>query len=93
MNHPKLILPALVGCIALGISAGCSPRDPRQNSNPHPQGALDQNQPPKSAPATSSPADAKTGTDSTGRPADASGGTTGSDAAKNPGDTPTTNRP
>ena len=91
--NPKLVLPVIAGCLALGISAGCSRTDPRENSNPHPQGALDKNQQPKSAPATPPPADAKTGTDSTGRPSDASGGTTGADAGKKSGDTAPAKQP
>jgi hypothetical protein len=70
---------------AVGLCMGCRRDDPRVNSNPPPQGAgathTNSTAKPDAQPAK---ADPKTvGTDSAGRPADASGGTTGADRDAN----------
>jgi hypothetical protein len=73
---------ACASVLAFSVPAltACHRHDPRDNANPHPQGALEKDKPASSGGVAPAPADPKTvGTDSTGRPGDASGGTTGAD--------------
>lgn len=77
ISHFMRSILIVVGAVSICGATGCSKNDPRQNSNPHPQAITDQNQPAANPPPTARPPDASTGTDSTGRPGDASGGSTG----------------
>lgn len=72
MKTSSFLVPALTCLLPL---AACSRGDPRQNSNPHPQGASEPSGRAAAPAAQPAKADEKAGLDSTGRPSDASGGT------------------
>lgn len=74
----KCLVPFL-GVLLLPTVA-CRPQDSRVNSNAHPQGATEKSEANQRPRATAPSATTTPGTDSTGRPADSSGGTTGAEA-------------
>jgi hypothetical protein len=71
-----------LGVLALALAGSACHRDDARDANAPPQGMTEQDMSPP-RPATLPPKpDEKTGTDSTGRPSDASGGRTGADPAR-----------
>jgi hypothetical protein len=77
----KIFLSPFFALLAMALTLpACRRTDPQVNSNAHPQGALDKNKQESTARPPPAVVDKSTiGTDSTGRPSDASGGTTGTD--------------